>query len=197
MINIWLSTEWQDKSTRNESNHGSNAIVVHTSGSIPMAKYRKEEFDRIGNEPSPFEFFKKLYSYKKDGGWASNKAEQMHKKMESQKPTPQTEIPRAKEWDIYKEVIGKSSHSGVLGLGAGLKSSDVFSSSTSTNCHKRTCLECYDEVKTLKEQIHNLSNLIHELQNSLQTMTYGSSPPVDNATEDLNVHIEGEFDNLV
>ncbi|KAL5789095.1 hypothetical protein ACOSQ2_003983 [Xanthoceras sorbifolium] len=43
MVDIWLSKEWQNKSTRNKCNHGVDAIVVHASGSVPIAKYRKKE----------------------------------------------------------------------------------------------------------------------------------------------------------
>ncbi|KAK2644987.1 hypothetical protein Ddye_020182 [Dipteronia dyeriana] len=111
---------------------------------IKVLKEKVEEegvkLERNGIEPSPFEFFKKFHSYN-DGNWASEKAEEMHKKMDSNKPLPETENARAREWEIYREVTGKPRHGRVLGLGAGQKPSDVFTSSIITNCGKRICLE--------------------------------------------------------
>ena len=95
--------------------------------------------------------------------------------MDSNKPPPETENARAKEWEIYREATGKPRHSRVLGLGAGLKPSDVFTSSISTNCGKRICLERHDEMKAMREEIHNLKDLVDGLKNSFQTMTSGSS----------------------
>ncbi|KAK2645091.1 hypothetical protein Ddye_020286 [Dipteronia dyeriana] len=196
MVDTWLSKKWQEKSERNKKNHDTKDIVVHTTGSVPMAKYRKEEFERNGIEPSPFEFFKKFHSYK-DNNWASEKAEEMHKKMDSNKPPPETENARAREWEIYREVTGKPRHGCVLGLGAGLKPNDVFTSSIIINCGKRICLESQDEMKAMREEIHILKDLVHGLKNLFQTMASGSSQSTDNIIEDSNAHIERELDSSV
>ncbi|KAK3222386.1 hypothetical protein Dsin_009411 [Dipteronia sinensis] len=140
LVTTWKKVRETKKKSRYERHSSSHYKFCSN------AKYRKEELDcyvqldRNGIEPSPFEFFKKFHSYK-EGNWASEKAEKMHKKMDSNKPPPETENARAKEWEIYREVTGKPKHDRVLGLGTGLKPSDVFTSSISTNCGKRICLE--------------------------------------------------------
>ncbi|BFG30125.1 hypothetical protein CerSpe_163990 [Prunus speciosa] len=44
LVNHWLQPTWQDKSKRNKSNRAKSTIV-HTTGSVPMEKYRKDELD--------------------------------------------------------------------------------------------------------------------------------------------------------
>ncbi|VVA38703.1 PREDICTED: LOC110750613 [Prunus dulcis] len=42
LVDHWLQPTWQDKSKRNKSNR-SKSTIVHTTGSVPMEKYRKDE----------------------------------------------------------------------------------------------------------------------------------------------------------
>ncbi|KAL6294036.1 hypothetical protein ACE6H2_002178 [Prunus campanulata] len=42
MVDEWLKPEWQDQSKRNQANR-EKSTIVHTTGSVPMAKYQKDE----------------------------------------------------------------------------------------------------------------------------------------------------------
>ncbi|KAL6276674.1 hypothetical protein ACE6H2_020275 [Prunus campanulata] len=48
LVDHWLQPTWQDKSKRNKSNRAKSTIV-HTTGSVPMEKYRKDE-DKMENK---------------------------------------------------------------------------------------------------------------------------------------------------
>ncbi|CAL8120164.1 unnamed protein product [Prunus armeniaca] len=67
-------------SKRNKSNRAKSTIV-HTTGSVSLEKYRKDELYRTGIEPSLIDCFKKFdVSKPKNGGeesWPSEKAEEL------------------------------------------------------------------------------------------------------------------------
>ncbi|KAK3229380.1 hypothetical protein Dsin_001261 [Dipteronia sinensis] len=151
----WMSSIRQSvfkefKTTAERYTNGPDHIPVAAWSTMVDTWLSKEcLLDRNGIEPSLFEFFKKFHTYK-DGNWASEEAEEMHKKMDSNKPPHETENVRAKEWEIYREVTGKPMHCRVLGLGTGLKPSDVFTSSISSNYGKCIYLERQDEMKAMR-----------------------------------------------
>ncbi|KAI5317343.1 hypothetical protein L3X38_037050 [Prunus dulcis] len=107
--------------------------IVHTTGSVPMKKYTKEELDRTGIEPSPIDCFKKFHVSKpKNGGeesWPSEKAKELFGKMENKMVAATEEENQVDDWDIYKEVIGGPSHGRILGLDGGYSTKDVQSAS--------------------------------------------------------------------
>ncbi|KAK3229839.1 hypothetical protein Dsin_001720 [Dipteronia sinensis] len=96
MSSIRQSVFKEFKTTAERYTNGPDHIPVAAWSTMVDTWLSKEWLlDRNGIEPSPFEFFKKFHTYK-DGNWASEKAEEMHKKMDSNKPPPETENARGK-----------------------------------------------------------------------------------------------------
>ncbi|BBH05592.1 hypothetical protein Prudu_017034, partial [Prunus dulcis] len=182
LVDHWLQPTWQDKSKRNKSNR-SKSTIVHTTGSVPMEKYRKDELDRTGIEPSPIDCFKKF-----------------HEKMENKKVAATEDENEVDDWDIYKEVIGGPSHGRILGLGGGYSTKDVYPSDDQ-DCNKRICLEREEEHEKLKEEVKDLKSVLYELKDLVQSMrennsnTYArsrQSAPMDNVESCSDAHLEDE-----
>ncbi|KAL5840296.1 hypothetical protein ACOSQ4_012904 [Xanthoceras sorbifolium] len=78
MVRKWLKNEWQDKSKRNKDN--SKAVdMYNTTGSIPMAKYKSEEMEKTGKEPSLIDCLKKFHVRKHSTKvWTHEKAKQLY-----------------------------------------------------------------------------------------------------------------------
>ncbi|CAL8151915.1 unnamed protein product [Prunus armeniaca] len=197
------SPTWQDKSKRNKSNRA-KSTVVHTTGSVPMEKYRKDELDRTGIEPSPIDCFKKFHVSKpKNGGeesWPSEKAKELFEKMENKKVAATEDENEVDDWDIYKEVIGGPSHGRILGLGGGYSIKDVYPSDDQ-GCNKRICLEREEEHEKLKEEVKDLKSVLYELKDLVQSMrennsnTYARSRQsalMDNVESCSDAHLEDE-----
>ncbi|KAK3229819.1 hypothetical protein Dsin_001700 [Dipteronia sinensis] len=103
MVDKWMDEDWQEQSQRNKSNRDS-LKMHHTSGSIPIAKYKYEQVKTTGIEPSPIECFKMFHMSKtKDGGkeWTSEQAEALHAKLEAKKATAQDQGFEIDELNIY------------------------------------------------------------------------------------------------
>ncbi|KAI5335084.1 hypothetical protein L3X38_025217 [Prunus dulcis] len=82
-----IEPTWQDKSKRNKSNRAKSTIV-HTTSFVPMEKYRKDELDRTGIEPSRIDCFKKLHVSKpKNGGEESLSSEKAKELFENNSNT--------------------------------------------------------------------------------------------------------------
>ncbi|VVA31565.1 PREDICTED: LOC107623553 isoform [Prunus dulcis] len=203
LVDHWLQPTWQDKSKRNKSNR-SKSTIVHTTGSVPMEKYRKDELDRTGIEPSPIDCFKKFHVSKpKNGGeesWPSEKAKELFEKMENKKVAATEDENEVDDWDIYKEVIGGPSHGRILGLGGGYSTKDVYPSDDQ-DCNKRICLEREEEHEKLKEEVKDLKSVLYELKDLVQSMrennsnTYArsrQSAPMDNVESCSDAHLEDE-----
>ncbi|CAL9013076.1 unnamed protein product [Prunus brigantina] len=172
MVDEWLKPEWQDQSKRNKSNR-EKSTIMHTTGSIPMAKYQKDEFDRTGIEPSPIDCFKKFHISKGKNGegenWPSEKAKELYEKMENKKAAVEQENLDVNDWDIYREVIAPS-HGRVLGLGGGVKAKDAYYSSTDQNCNKRRCVELEENHEHLKEELNDVKGQLSTLQQQVQML---------------------------
>ncbi|KAK2655558.1 hypothetical protein Ddye_008610 [Dipteronia dyeriana] len=128
MVDKWMDEKWQEQSQRNKSNRNS-LKMHHTSGSIPIAKYKYEQVKITGIEPSPIECFKMFHMSKtNDGGkeWASEQAEALHAKFEAKKAGAHDQGFEIDELNKYHEVVGKASHGRVLGMGSGIKAKDVY-----------------------------------------------------------------------
>ncbi|CAL2228503.1 unnamed protein product [Prunus armeniaca] len=188
LVDHWLQPTWQDKSKRNKSNRA-KSTVVHTTGSVPMEKYRKDELDRTGIEPSPIDCFKKFHVSKpKNGG------------EESWPSCCNGDENEVDDWDIYKEVIGGPSHGRILGLGGGYSTKDVYPSDDQ-GCNKRICLEREEEHEKLKEEVKDLKSVLYELKDLVQSMrennsnTYARSRQsalMDNVESFSDAHLEDE-----
>ncbi|CAL9012895.1 unnamed protein product [Prunus brigantina] len=165
----WLMN---DQSKRNKSNR-EKSTIVHTTGSVPMAKYQKDEFDRTGIEPSPIDCFKKFHISKGKNGegenWPSEKAKELYEKMENKKADVEQENLDVNDWDIYREVIAPS-HGRVLGLGGGVKAKDAYYSSTNQNCNKRRCVELEENHEHLKEELNDVKGQLSTLQQQVQML---------------------------
>ncbi|CAL8175809.1 unnamed protein product [Prunus armeniaca] len=172
MVDEWLKPEWQDQSKRNKSNR-EKSTIVHTTGSVPMAKYQKDELDRTGIEPSPIDCFKKFHISKGKNGegenWPSEKAKELYEKMENKKAAVEQENLDVNDWDIYREVIAPS-HGSVLGLGGGVKAKDAYYSSTNQNCNKRRCVELEENHEHLKEELNDVKGQLSTLQQRVQML---------------------------
>ncbi|KAL9462743.1 hypothetical protein AB3S75_000699 [Citrus x aurantiifolia] len=96
MVDKWMDEGWKKTSTINKRNR-TKSKLIHTTGSIPMAKHRKE-MQQIGIELSPLDLFK-MFHVRKNGIWASNKAKEMHVYLEK-------EVKKLKR--LMKLVLGKS-----------------------------------------------------------------------------------------
>ncbi|KAI5324256.1 hypothetical protein L3X38_033329 [Prunus dulcis] len=175
LVDHWLQPTWQDKSKRNKSNR-SKSTIVHTTGSVPMEKYRKDELHRTGIEPSPIDCFKKFHVSKpKNGGeesWPSEKAKELFEKMENKKVAATEDENEVDDWDIYKEVIGGPSHG-----------------------------QREEEHEKLKEEVKDLKSVLYELKDLVQSMrennsnTYArsrQSAPMDNVESCSDAHLEDE-----
>ncbi|XP_050372550.1 uncharacterized protein LOC126790376 isoform X2 [Argentina anserina] len=60
MVDDWLKPTWQEMSDQNKLNRD-KLNLVHTTGSVPMAKYIYAEIERTGVEPSPIEMFRRFH----------------------------------------------------------------------------------------------------------------------------------------
>ncbi|KAM1020819.1 hypothetical protein TB1_041237 [Malus domestica] len=143
-----------------------------------MAKYRKDELDRSGIEPSPIDCFKKFHvSKRKSEGeetWASEKAKELYEKMDNKKNTAMEEQNEVNDWVIYKEVIGGPSHGRLLGVGVGFSTKDAYPSN-SQNCNKRMCLEREESHEQLKDQVHTLTDKLNSLQELVERLMPNNS----------------------
>ncbi|CAL2254939.1 unnamed protein product [Prunus armeniaca] len=180
LVDHWLQPTWQDKSKRNKSNRVKSTIV-HTTVFVPMEKYRKDELDRTGIEPSPIDCFKKFHVSKpKNGGeesWPNEKAKELFEKMKNKNVVATEDENEVDDWDIYKEVIGGPSHGRILGL------------------------ECEEEHEKLKEEVKDLKSVLYELKDLVQSMrennsnTYARSRQsalMDNVESCSDAHLEDE-----
>ncbi|XP_061993046.1 uncharacterized protein LOC133710920 isoform X2 [Rosa rugosa] len=183
IVDEWLKETWQEKSERNAINRD-KSTMVHTTGSVPMAKYIKEEIDKTGVEPSPIEMFRRFHISKpKDGKpehWQSEKAKDLYECMELQKRIEETlggdGEDELDDWDIYKEVVGGSKHGKIRGLGDGMEPpEDVCGSSSRQTCNKRVCLERDKEFGQLEQQVHTLTDMVADLKQVLQAFMANSS----------------------
>ncbi|KAL9437173.1 hypothetical protein AB3S75_023089 [Citrus x aurantiifolia] len=84
MIDKWMDEGWKKTSTTIKRNR-TKSKLIHATGSVPMAKHRKE-MQQTGSELNPLDLFK-LFHVRKNGIWASNKAKEMHETMESMRST--------------------------------------------------------------------------------------------------------------
>lgn len=161
MVDKWLKDEWQKESKKNAINRGKSTIV-HTTDSVLMEKYMKEEVDRAGVEPSPIEMFKKFHISKTkeatEEHWPNDTTKYFYELMVDQKAADKILGDKGEDlsdWDIYKEVIGKPSR----GLGASMKPSGDDYPSSSQNCNKFRCLDRENEFKQLKDEGDTTTNL--------------------------------------
>ncbi|KAK2653803.1 hypothetical protein Ddye_013659 [Dipteronia dyeriana] len=75
----------------------------HTTGSVPIAKFKSEEMEKTGKEPCPIEFFKKFHVRKNSKAWTHKKAEELYiciKQMETKITNAREEGSEVNEWDI-------------------------------------------------------------------------------------------------
>ncbi|KAM5548404.1 hypothetical protein ABKV19_000030 [Rosa sericea] len=158
--------------------------MVHTTCSVPMAKYIKEEIDKTGVKPSPIEMFRRFHVSKPKEGksehWRSERAKDLYECMELQKRIEETLGGYGEEelddWDIYKEVVGGSKYCKTRGLGGGMEPpEDVCGSSSSQTCNKRACLERDKEFGLVKQQVETLTDVVANLKQALQTLMANSS----------------------
>ncbi|KAK1572485.1 hypothetical protein Q3G72_033332 [Acer saccharum] len=158
MVKKWMKQGWQDKSVRNKSNRDS-VDMHHTTGSVPIAKYKSEEIEKTGKEPCPIECFKKFHVRKKSKVWTHDKAEELYKQMETKIKNAREEGSEVNVWDIYRETVGEPSHGRILGLGVGIKAKDVYGSS-SEGSYKRARVDKTEElelkIKSMDEELQEL-----------------------------------------
>ncbi|KAL5773326.1 hypothetical protein ACOSQ2_013250 [Xanthoceras sorbifolium] len=150
-----------DKSKRNKDN--SKAVdMYHTTCSIPMAKYKSEEMEKTGKEPSPIECFKKFHVRKHSTEvWTHEKAKQLYEQMETSKINAIKEDCKVDEWNIYRETVGKPSHA-----------KDVYGSS-SDESSKRARVDKQEElelkIKSLTEELQELRGLVSSMISNSDT----------------------------
>ncbi|KAF3951904.1 hypothetical protein CMV_022495 [Castanea mollissima] len=126
-----------EKSDRNKSNRKEHQAIIATTGSVPMAKRRKELEEKNGCEPSPIECFRSMHM-KKDGvTFASEKAQKLYEKMDARKSEVASQGEIVNDSQIFFEVTGPPTRGRVLGMGAGVKPRDVYGPSSSSQCSKR------------------------------------------------------------
>ncbi|KAL5787229.1 hypothetical protein ACOSP7_004178 [Xanthoceras sorbifolium] len=176
MVRKWMKKGWQDKSKRNKDN--SKAVdMYHTTGSIPMAKYKSEEMEKTGKEPSPIERFKKFHVRKHSiEVWTHEKAKQLYVCITLQ---------------IYKtvnflETIRKPSHGHILGLGVGVKAKDVYGSS-SDESSKRARIDKQEELELKIKRL--VSSMISNLDTQRPPTTANVS---SNADVEQSIHVDEE-----
>ncbi|KAK2633857.1 hypothetical protein Ddye_028649 [Dipteronia dyeriana] len=131
----------------------------HMSGSVPIVKYKYEQVKTTAIEPSPIECFKMFHISKtKDGGkeWANEQSEALHIKLEANKATAQNQGFQIDELNIYREVVRKTSHGRVLGMGSGIKAKDVY------GCCEGSCKHA--GVNKTEELELKIKNMEEELQ---------------------------------
>ncbi|TXG72745.1 hypothetical protein EZV62_001324 [Acer yangbiense] len=129
----------KEQSQRNKSNRDS-LKMHHTAGSIPIAKYKYKQAKTTRIEPNPVECFKMFHMSKaKDGGkeWASEQVEALHTKLEIKKAVAQDQGFEVDELNIYREVVKKTSHGRVLGMGSCIKAKDVYDYCEGSSKHAR------------------------------------------------------------
>ncbi|CAN6707543.1 unnamed protein product [Malus baccata var. baccata] len=177
MVEKWEKPEWEKQSVQNACNR-EQSTIVHTTSSVPMAKYRKDELDHSGIAPSPIDCFKKFHvSKRKSEGeetWASERAKKIYEKMDNKKNTAMEEQNEVNDWVIYKEVIGGPSHGRLLGVGVGFSTKDAYPSN-SQSCNKRMCLEHEESHKQLKDQVHTLTDKLNSLQELVERLMPNNS----------------------
>ncbi|KAB2622447.1 hypothetical protein D8674_024629 [Pyrus ussuriensis x Pyrus communis] len=156
--------EWKVKVLFNVQNacNRDQSTIVHTIGSVPMAKYIKDELGRSGIEPSLIDCFKKFHvsKHKSEGAetWQVKRPKNfMYEKMDNKKNTVMEEQNEVNDWVIYKEVIGGPSHGRLLGVHASFSTKDAYPQN-SQSCNKRMCLECEEGHKQLKDQVNTLTD---------------------------------------
>ncbi|CAN1124805.1 hypothetical protein LINPERPRIM_LOCUS31296 [Linum perenne] len=74
------------------------------------------------------------------------------------------------DWDIYYDVIEQPKHGRVLGMGAGVKVSDVSGYSTDNGCSKRCKEDRMKEKEKTDTLLKDTQDKLTELQNSLPNM---------------------------
>ncbi|CAN1236934.1 hypothetical protein LINGRAPRIM_LOCUS1784 [Linum grandiflorum] len=168
MVDKWSTDKWAEKSVQNKDNR-SNSGLKGTGGSIPMAKFRADKKKKDGVEPSPIDLWEKFHM-KKDKTWSTEKAETMHNDMKARQVASIDEGVIPNDWDIYHDVIGKPKHGRVLGMGVGVKVTDVFGYSSASGCSKRCEEERIKEKEKTDALLKNTQDKLTELQNSLPNM---------------------------
>ncbi|KAK9991262.1 hypothetical protein SO802_026247 [Lithocarpus litseifolius] len=124
MCNKWNNRKWKEKSDRNKTNGKENQAIIATTGSVPMAKRRKE-LEKNGCEPSLIECFRSMHM-KKDGvTFASENAQKLYEKMDARKSEVASQGEIVTDSQIFFEVTRPPTRGRVLGMGAGVKPKDV------------------------------------------------------------------------
>ncbi|RXH92011.1 hypothetical protein DVH24_021034 [Malus domestica] len=167
----------QKQSVQNACNR-EQSTIVHTTGSVLMAKYIKDELDCSGIEPSRIDCFKKFHVSKCksecENNWASENAKELYEKMDNKKNTAMEEQNEVNDWVIYMEVIGGPSHGRLLGVDAGYSTKDTYPSN-SQSCNKCMCLEREESHEQLKDQVNTLTNKLNSLQELVERLMSNNS----------------------
>ncbi|KAL5789567.1 hypothetical protein ACOSQ2_004455 [Xanthoceras sorbifolium] len=169
MVRKWMKKEWQDNSKAVD--------MYHTTGSIPMAKYKSEEMEKTGKEPSPIECFKKFHVRKHSTKvWTHKKAKQLYVCITLQ-------ICKTVN---FLETVGKPSHGHILGLGVGVKAKDIYGSS-SDESSKRARVDKQEELEL------NIKRLISSMISNLDTQRPPATANISsNADVEQSIHVDEE-----
>ncbi|KAL5848788.1 hypothetical protein ACOSQ4_006801 [Xanthoceras sorbifolium] len=167
MVRKWMKKEWQDKSKRNKDN-SKTVDMYHTTCSIPMAKYKSEEMDKTGKEPSPIECFKNFHVRKHSNEvWTHEKTKQLYEQMEASKTNAIKVGCEVDEWNIYRETVGKPSHA-----------KEIYGSSNDESSkHARV-----DKQEELELKIKSLTEELQELRGLVSSMISNSDTQRPHAT---------------
>ncbi|KAL5761833.1 hypothetical protein ACOSP7_018097 [Xanthoceras sorbifolium] len=169
MVQKWMKKEWQNKNKRNKDN--SKAVdMYHTTGSIPMAKYKSEE--ETNTEI-----------------WTHEKAKQLYVCITLQ----------IYKTVNFLETVGKPSHGHILGLGVGVKAKDVYGSS-SDESSKRARVDKREElelkIKSLTEELQELRWLVSSMIfNSDTQRPLATTNVSSNADVEQSIHVDEEQSN--
>ncbi|KAB2604825.1 hypothetical protein D8674_037112 [Pyrus ussuriensis x Pyrus communis] len=195
MVEEWEKPEWKLKvlfNVQNECNT-KQSTIVHTTGSVPMAKYKKDDIkilclcflDRSGIEPSLIDCFKKFLvsvrvKVKKLG------QVKMLRNFMKKWTTKRILLWKNK---MNKEVICGPSHGHLLRVGDCFSTKDAYPSN-SQSCNKRICLE----LNTLTDKLNSLQELVERLMPN-NSNNYAHSRPfasMENVESWLNAQHEDQ-----
>ncbi|KAK2653264.1 hypothetical protein Ddye_013120 [Dipteronia dyeriana] len=108
---VTLGHGLEEKSAINK-NIRDDVDMHHTAGSVPIAKYKSEEMEKIRKEPCPIECFKKFHVRKNSKAWTNEKAKELYVCIVFLQIRNFLIFCKilVNEWDIYREIVGEPSH---------------------------------------------------------------------------------------